>query len=117
MALITVEAESAGSKLPAADNSTRTYMGGRYGLGASAPLLTRTSPMHFAGPVSSAMMLKLIKLVGPSSTLTEELSPFFTRFAAEAPLLRLPVFVSDFTSAELYAPGLLNADLSLSSSP
>ena len=66
-------------------------------------------------------MPKLIKLVGPSSTLAEELSPFNTRSVAEVPSVRLRVFVSGSTyllpwrdvAAELHAPSLLSADLSL----
>ena len=63
-------------------------------------------------------MPNLVKLVGPPSTLAEELSPFITRSAAKTPSVRLQVFLSGSTSAsvasvaaELLAPGLLNTDL------
>ena len=63
-------------------------------------------------------MPKLVKLVKSSSTLlAEELAPFITPSAAEAPFVRLRVcrFLClppwRDVAAELYAQGLLNADL------
>ena len=90
MVLITVEAVPIGSKPAAVDGSMRTSRGGRCGFDASAPSLTRASPMHFSGAIKrgSVIMSKLVKLVGPLSPLAEELSPFFTRSAA-APYVRL----------------------------
>ena len=74
-----VEAVPTGSELPAADNSIRTSMGGRYGFDSLAPLLTRALPIHFSGARGSAIMPKLVKLVGPPTTLKIEVFPFFTR--------------------------------------
>ena len=70
MVLIAVKAMPAGGKPPAVDGSMRTFTGGRCGFGASVPSLTRASPMHFSGAVKndSAIMPKLVKHVGPSST-------------------------------------------------
>ena len=65
MVLIVVEAVPAGSKPPAVDDSMRTFMGGRFGLGASAPLFTRASPMHFSGAGGSAIMPNLVELIRP----------------------------------------------------
>ena len=62
MVLNAVEAVPVGSELPAADNSMRTFMGGRYGFDALAPLLTRALPMHFSGARGSAIIPKLVKL-------------------------------------------------------
>ena len=42
-----IEAVTAGSEIPAVDNSMRTSMGGRYGFDALAPLLTRALPIPF----------------------------------------------------------------------
>ena len=65
MVLNAVEAVPVGSELPAADNSMRTFMGGRYGFDALAPLLTRALPMHFSGARGSAIIPKLVKLGRP----------------------------------------------------
>ena len=82
---------SASSK-PAAAVGVRISTGERHGFDASAPLSTRTSQVYFPGAKEgSAIMPKLVKLVGPSSTLAEELSPCFARSAA-APSVRLRVF-------------------------
>ena len=99
MALIVVEAVPAVIKSSAADDSIRISTGGKCGLNASAPPLTRASPMHFSGAdkKGSAIMPKLVKLVVPPSTLAEELSPCFARPDCSA--LRLRVFVTGFTSA------------------
>ena len=71
----------ANSKLLAGDYSMRTYTGKKCGFGASAPSLTRASPMHFfLAREGLIMLLKLIKLVGPSSTGAEEISPCFSPF-------------------------------------
>ena len=125
--LTAVKAMPAGSRPPAAGDSVRISTGGRYGgFGASVPLLTKPSLMHFSGAKgSTAILPKLVKLVGPSSTLLlEELSPFTTQSAAEAPSVRLQALVSGSTSASLarrgcralYSRLLLNADLTLPSS-
>ena len=50
-------------------------------------------------------MPKLVKLVGPSSTFAEELSPFITRSTAEAPSVLLRIFVSGSTSASVAGRG------------
>ena len=49
MTLIVGEAGPAGMKPPTVDDVLRTSTGGTFGFGASAPLLIRASPMHFAG--------------------------------------------------------------------
>ena len=102
MALIFVAAMPVGSKALASDVSMRTFTGERSSFDASALLSTRASPVHFSGAKKrgSAIMPKLVKLVGSSSTLVEELSPCFARSAA-APSVRLCVFLSFFTSAPL----------------
>ena len=118
MAFLVVEALPAGIKLPAADDIMRTFTSGKCGFGASAPLLTEASPMHFSGANirGSAILPKLVKLVGPLSTLVEELFLCFARSACECSCLvqRLPPWRD--VAAELDTAGLLNADLSLSSS-
>ena len=88
MALIEIEAAPADIKPPVADGSMPTFTGGKCGFGASAPLLTRT-PMHFleAFKRDLAIIPKLVKLVGPLSTLAEEPFPGFARFAS--PSVRL----------------------------
>ena len=81
--LIIVEARPAGSRLPAADDSMLTSKGGKYGFGASAPSLTRASLMNFSGARrSSAILSKLVELVGPSSTRAEGVSPRLARSSA-----------------------------------
>ena len=67
MVLIAVEAVTAGCKIPTADYSIRTTISGRCSFGALVLLLTRVSPMHFSGAFKrgSAIMSKLVKLVGP----------------------------------------------------
>ena len=123
MALLIVEVVPVGMRPPTVDDSMRSSTAGYCDFGASAPLLTRASPMHFseANKRGSAIMLKLTKLVGPSLTLAEELSPRLAHSTA-APSVRLRVFISDLTStsggvvAELDAAGLPNDALSLSSS-
>ena len=103
-----IEPVTAGSEISAVDNSIRTSMGGRYGFDALAPLLTRALPMHFSGARGSAIMPKLIKLVGPSTTREIEVFPFFTRS-------RVLMYRSMYD--ELHAEVLLDAGLSLLSSP
>ena len=102
--LIAVEAIPAGSKPSAADDSMRTSIVGRCGFDASATLLTRASPMHFLEARGSAFMPKLVKLIGPSSTLAEKLSPFFTQ-SAGAPSVRLRVFIYISTAASVARRG------------
>ena len=89
MVLIGVEAVPAGRKPSAAGESMRTFMGERCGFGASAH---RALPMHFSGVGDSTITPKLVE---PSSTPTEELSPFFPRSAA-ASSVRLQILVSSF---------------------
>ena len=96
MVLSDVEDVPASSKLPAADDSMRTSTGGRCGFGASAPSLTRAPPMLFPGDRGSALLPKLAKLVGPSSTRAEDVSPYLSLSPA-APSVRSRVFVSGFT--------------------
>ena len=59
--------------------------------------------MHSAGANEkvSVIMPKLVKLVRPSSTQAEELSPCFVRSAAAALSVRLRVFVFGSTSASV----------------
>ena len=106
VALIVVAAMPMGSKLPASDVSIRTSTCGRCSFDASVLLLTRASPVHFSGAKKrgSAIMPKVVKLVRPSSTLAEELSPCFAQSAA-VPSVRLRVFLSIFTSASLARRG------------
>ena len=86
MILIVVEAIPAGIKPPGANDSMRTFMGGKCDFDASVPLLTRASPMHFLGTKGgSAIFPKLVKLVGPSSIQVEELSPCFAEICCSAP--------------------------------
>ena len=102
--LIAVEAVPAGSKPPAAVG-VRISTGEIHGFGASAPLSTRASPTDSSGAGGSAIMLKLAKLVGSPSTLAEELSPFMTRSAAEAPYVCLQIFLSGSMSASVAKRG------------
>ena len=55
MVFIVVEAVLASSKPPPADDGMRTSSSGRYGFGASAPLLMRAPPMYFSGAGGSAI--------------------------------------------------------------
>ena len=56
--LTAVKAMPAGSRPPAADDSVRISTGGRYGgFGASGPLLTKPSLMHFSGVKGSSAIL------------------------------------------------------------
>ena len=98
MVLSVIEAVSANSKLPAVDSSMRTSTGERCGFGASAPSLTRASSMPFSGTRGSAILPKLVELVGSSSTRADEVSPYLSSSAA-TPSVRSRVFVSGFTSA------------------
>ena len=76
MVLSVVEAVPASSKPPAVNDSMRASTGGRYGFGASAPLLTRAASMHFSRAGGLASLLKLVKLVRPSSARAEEISSY-----------------------------------------
>ena len=115
MVLIAVEAVPAGRSPPVAVG-VRISSRKRNGFGASAPLsATASSLQRRAG--GSAIMPKLVKLVGPSSTLLAEgLSPlWFARSAAAGPsvrlrvcqILRLPPWRD--VVVKLYTQGLLNA--------
>ena len=104
MVLIVVEVVLASSEPPAADDNTRTSLGGRYAFGASAPSLTRALPTHFPGAGDSTMLPKLVILVGPSSSRAQEVSPYLSPSAA-APSVRLQVFVSVSTSASVARRG------------
>ena len=64
--------------------------------------------MHYSGARGSAIIPKLVKLVGPSTTLEIEVFPFFTRS-------RILMYGSIFD--ELHAEVLLDARWSLSSPP
>ena len=101
--LIAVKTIPAGSK-PLAAVGVRISTGERQGFGASAPLSTRASPTDVSGAGGLAIMPKLVKLVGPSLALSEELSPFFLRSAAPS-AVRLRVSVSDSTSASVTRRG------------
>ena len=122
MALIVVEAVLADNKPPVVDDSMRTSTGGRCGFGASASLLIKASSMHFSGANKrgSAIIPKLVKLIGPLSTLAEELSPFFARklerpsYVCESFRLFLHLPPWRDVAAELHAAVLLNADFSFS---
>ena len=83
MVLIAVEAVPVGSKPPAVVG-VQIFTGERHGFDASAPLSTRASSLQRRAG-GSAIIPKLVKLVESPSTLTEELPPFFTRSAADAP--------------------------------
>ena len=71
MVLIAVAAVSVGSKPPAAVG-VRISTGERHSFSASPPLSTRASSLNIQRAGDSAIMPKLVKLVGPSSTLAEE---------------------------------------------
>ena len=123
MPLNVVEAVPASSK-PPAGGDLRISTGEGHGFGASAPSSTRVSCLHIERAGGSAILLKLVELVGPSMARAKEVSPCFSSSAA-APSVRLRVFVSISllfclpswreVAAELGAAGLLNAGLSLSS--
>ena len=107
MVLVAVKVVPAGSKPPAALGE-RISKSERHGFGASAPLLTTTSSLRGRAE-GSAVMPKLVKLVGPASTL----------FADSSPRLRvyLPVGPSTSVARRGYracARSLQNADLVLS---
>ena len=86
MVLIVLEAMSASSRPPAVDDGMRTSMGGRYGFGASAPLLARASPMHFLGAERGSVILpKLVKLVGFSSARADEVSSYYLYLLQRSP--------------------------------
>ena len=106
MVIIAAEAVPASSK-PPSTVSVHISTGGRHGFGASAPLSTRASPVDFSGARDSAIVPELVKLVEPPSTLAEELSPFITRSAAEAPSVRLGVVLSSSTSSSVARRGCL----------
>ena len=118
MILSVVEAAPASSKPSAADDSIRTSAGGRYGFGASAPSLTRALLMHFSGAErGSAILPKLVKLVGPSYSRASidllQRPPYAFEFSCL--FLRLPPW-QDVT-AELDAAVLLDAGLFFISLP
>ena len=76
MVLIDIEVVLAGSRPPAAV-SVRISAGERQGFGASVTLSTRTSSLRGRAR-GSAVMPKLVELVGPASTpFGEQLSPCF----------------------------------------
>ena len=116
MVLIAAEAVSVGSKPPATDGRMRISTDGRCDIGTSSPSLTRASPMHFSGAVKrgSTIMPKLVKLVEPSSTLAQELSPFFT-LASVGIWFYVCLRGETRLQRELHASGLLGAGLSISS--
>ena len=75
--LIVVEVVPAGSKPPVADDSIRTSTGERRGFGASAPLMTSASFLHIERAGGSAILPRLVELVGPSMAQEELISPYF----------------------------------------
>ena len=103
MAFIAVEAVPPGSKPPAAVG-VRISTGKRHDFGGSAPLSTKPSSLYIRRAGGSAILLKLAKLVGPSTVLAEELFPRFARSSA-AFSVRLRVFSSVFTSASIVRRG------------
>ena len=105
MALIGIEAVPASIMSPVVDDSMHTSSGRRYGFGASAPSFTKASPMHLLEAERGlAILPKLVKFVGPSSTRGEKVSPCLSSFSA-APSARLRVFMSVFTSASMARRG------------
>ena len=101
MVLVGVKAMPADGK-PSAAVAVRISTGEKRGFGASVPLSTRASSIDYSGVGDSAIMMKLIKLVAPISTLLEkDLSAFFARSTAEAPSVRMGVFMSGFPSASV----------------
>ena len=83
-------------KPPATDDSMRSSTDGRCDFGPSAPLLTRALPMHFSrAKRGSAIMSKLINLIGLSSTRPQKLCTCFVRLFA-GPTVRLRLFVPGF---------------------
>ena len=123
MVLIVVEAIPAGIKQPAADDSMRTSTDGKCGFGASAPLWTRSSPMLFREPKKVRLFCR-----SGSNSLGRD-RPWQKSYPRALPdLLQRPAYARDPSclvlrlplwrdvAAELDAAGLLNVDLSLSSS-
>ena len=104
MILSVVEAASASSKPPADDDNMRTSTGGKCRFSALVPSLIRASPMPFSEARGSAIYLKLVKLVGSSSTRADELSLYFFSSAA-MPSVRSQVLVSGFSSASVTRRG------------
>ena len=99
MVIVAVETVPVGSKT-LATGGVRISTSKRHGFGASAPLSTRASFLQGRAG-GSAIMPKLVELVGPLSTLfAKELSPYFARSAA-ASSVRLRVLVSDVASASM----------------
>ena len=95
MVLVAVEAVPAGSK-PPATISVCISKGERHGFGAAALLSAKASSLQGR----SAVLPKLVKLVGPISTfLAEELSPTCVASYAATSSVRLRVLVSGSTSA------------------
>ena len=103
MTSIAVEAVPAGSRSPAVDDSMRTSKGGRYGFVVGKVncynyiecLNMLTSPeVQLSGQSSS-------NLSGRHRPGGRYILPLFTRSAAEAPSVRLRVFVSGSTYASL----------------
>ena len=109
MALIAVEAVPAGGE-PLAAVGVSISAGERHGFGASAPLSTRASSMdlflffrnrRFSYHPEAGQIRRVV--IDPRRGAI--LSPFITRSAAEAPSVRLRVFVSGFTSASVSRHG------------
>ena len=122
MSLIIVEAVLASIKSPVAGDGIRTSTVGKCGFGASTPLLTRASPMHFSGDNKRglAAMPKLAKLVGPVIDPSRKSYPRASldllqraSYACKSSCLfsRLPPWRD--LAAGLHAAGLLNPILSL----
>ena len=122
MVLSIVAAVPVSSKPPAVDVSMRTSTGGRCGSGASTPSSTRASPTPLLGARGSVdSSPKLVKRIRSSSIRADEISPYFSSFAA-ALSIRSRVFMSlhlpsrQDVAAEPVVAVLLDAGLSFSSS-
>ena len=104
MGFTAVENVPAGSK-PPVTVGVRISTGEGHGFSALASLSTRPSSLNIGRRVEgSAILPKLVKLVGSSSALAEELFPFITRSAA-APSVRLRALVSGSTSTSVVKCG------------
>ena len=105
MAISVVEAVPASSKPSAADDSMRTFTGGRHEFGVSAPSLNRVPSTIFSGArKGSVISPNMVKNVEFSSARTEEVSLFFSPSAA-VPSIRSRVFVYVLTSASVTRRG------------
>ena len=82
MFLRVVQAEPACWKPRATNVNMHIFRGERCGLGAPAPSLTRALLISFSGAKGSAILPKLVKLVGSSSTQADKISLYLSSSAS-----------------------------------